>query len=235
MRVKDQEMDEYDEYKTPSSSRNNTQSMILEDDLFIMSQNSTQRTDQDMDEYGDETPFSSQNNTQQTDQGMIENYEEENNQEMDNESPPKKRKRTTKKKDETRDNETSTTINKKSRRAPTTTRKESTSKRKSKKKPASQTISSDTELPKELISETITSETSENQVKTKKSPAGRNFWSLEDDKKLIDAVLVNLQEVPWSKIARENFSNRDRSGCYNRWNVLKKRLYQDMNGSSGEK
>lgn len=129
-------------------------------------------------------------------------------------------------------NKTSTTINKNSRRAPTTTRKEPTSKRKSKKKSASQTISSDTELPKELISETATSE---NQVKTKKSPAGRNFWSLEDDKKLIDAVLVNLQDVPWSKIARENFSNRDRSGCYNRWNVLKKRLYQDINGSSGEK
>lgn len=77
MRVMDQEMDEY---KTPTSSRNNTQSMVLEDELFIMSRNSTQRTDQDMD---DETPFSSQNNTQQTDQGMIENYEEDN-QEMVN-------------------------------------------------------------------------------------------------------------------------------------------------------
>jgi hypothetical protein len=124
-------------------------------------------------------------------------------------------------------NKTSTTNNKKNRRARTTTRKESTSKTNSKKKSASQTISSDTEPLKDIISETSTS-------KTKKTPTSRNFWSLEDDKKLIDAVLVNLQDVPWSKIARENFPSRDRSGCYNRWNVIKKRLYQDINGNGGD-
>ncbi|GBB98391.1 hypothetical protein RclHR1_03210012 [Rhizophagus clarus] len=214
MQAMDQEMDEY---KTPMSSRNSTQNMILEDEMSIMTRSNTQQTDQDMDEYRNETLFCSQ----QTDQETIENYED-NKEEMINENPPEKRKRTTKKKDGIQDNETSITVNKRTR---PTTRKDSTPKTKSKKKSASQTIS-DTEPPKEIISETSTSENGQ----TKKS-AGRNLWSLEDDKKLIDAVLMNLQDVPWSKIARENFSNRDRSGCYNRWNVIKKRLYQDINGN----
>ncbi|RIA92023.1 hypothetical protein C1645_736687 [Glomus cerebriforme] len=200
----DQEMDD----KSPISSRNNTQNtqnMVLEGETPIMTRNNTQQTDQDM----DEALTNSRCNTQQTDQGMDENGEngenEENNEENNQEEiPHKKRRRNTKKKD---DNETSAIINKPKRRAPTKGSNKS-------KKKTSQAESSNL------------SPTPENQVKTKKPSVIRNFWSLQDDKKLVDAVLANLQEVPWSKIARENFPNRERSGCYNRWNVLKKRLYQ---------
>ncbi|CAI2186869.1 4124_t:CDS:2 [Funneliformis geosporum] len=205
----DQEMDEY---KTPTASRNNTQNMVID----VMSRNNTQQTDQNMidDEY--ESLNESRNNTQQTNQELDENGED------NDESPPstKKRKRTTKKKGETlEDNETSTSINNSNKRASATVRNKSNT-IKSKKKAVPQTATSD-------IEETNDKSTiSEKPAKTKKS-VGRNPWTIEDDKRLVDAVLVNLQDVPWSKIARENFPNRDRSGCYSRWNVIKKRLYQD--------
>ncbi|CAG8534915.1 14129_t:CDS:2 [Funneliformis caledonium] len=215
-----------DECKTPTSSRNNTQNMIID----VMSRNNTQQTDQNMDDDEYESLNKSRNNTQQTNQELDENgedYDDVGNQEV--ESPPsnKKRKRITKKKGETQEeNESSTSNNKSNKRASSTAQKKSNT-IKSKKKSVPQTATSDIEETNDKLT------TSEKPAKTKKS-VGRNPWTLEDDKRLTDAVLVNLQDVPWSKIARENFPNRDRSGCYSRWNVIKKRLYQDINGGGSD-
>ncbi|CAG8464029.1 3609_t:CDS:2 [Racocetra fulgida] len=58
-------------------------------------------------------------------------------------------------------------------------------------------------------------------------------WTVEDDKLLSNLVLAHLPEVGWSNIARENFPERNRSSLYNRWNVIKKRLWNGVE-SKGE-
>src|SRR5687767_9625469 len=67
----DQEMNEDN---TPASSRNNTQSMIIEETL-ITTRTNTQQTDQNMDEDEYETLTKSRNSTQQTNQDINENGE----------------------------------------------------------------------------------------------------------------------------------------------------------------
>ncbi|CAG8738159.1 9435_t:CDS:2, partial [Racocetra persica] len=58
-------------------------------------------------------------------------------------------------------------------------------------------------------------------------------WTVEDDKLLSNLVLAHLPEVGWSNIARENFPERNRSSLFNRWNVIKKRLWNGIE-SKGE-
>jgi len=71
----DQEMDEDN---TPISSRNNTQSMIIEE-TFITTRTNTQQTDQNMDEDEYESLIKSRNNTQQSTQEINENGETNGN------------------------------------------------------------------------------------------------------------------------------------------------------------
>ncbi|CAG8687629.1 18076_t:CDS:2 [Dentiscutata erythropus] len=51
------------------------------------------------------------------------------------------------------------------------------------------------------------------------------MYQTDDDKLLSNLVLAHLSEVRWSNIARENFPERNRSSLFNRWNVIKKRLW----------
>ncbi|CAG8791427.1 11204_t:CDS:2, partial [Gigaspora rosea] len=62
----------------------------------------------------------------------------------------------------------------------------------------------------------------------------RGRWTTDDDKLLSNLVLAHLPEVRWSNIARENFPERNRSSLFNRWNVIKKRLWNGGFESKGE-
>ncbi|CAG8612829.1 4174_t:CDS:2, partial [Scutellospora calospora] len=59
-------------------------------------------------------------------------------------------------------------------------------------------------------------------------------WTIEDDKLLSNLVLAHLPEIRWSNISRENFPERNRSSLYNRWNVIKKRLWNGSAEPKGE-
>ncbi|CAG8590447.1 992_t:CDS:2 [Ambispora leptoticha] len=54
-----------------------------------------------------------------------------------------------------------------------------------------------------------------------KERAKSNPWTLEEDRKLFEAV---ARDVNWGQIAKEDFPNRNRQACRARWLTLIKRI-----------
>ncbi|CAG8709955.1 8902_t:CDS:2 [Cetraspora pellucida] len=124
-------------------------------------------------------------------------------------------------KNKIKDNKKDTANRATNKTAKKVTKKESEPKKKAQKTSSKATTKSSSE--DELIDTSTTAGNLQTMVSTAK---GR--WTVEDDKLLSDLVLEHLPEVRWSNIARENFPERNRSSLYNRWNVIKKRLWNGV-------